>query len=165
LSIFVDSSAWFAASVTRDRNNARMKAILRQESSHTTTDDVLVETWFLNGRYHRDAGERFWDRLRTSNVRIETVAPVDLEAAWAIGVAFSDQPFSIVDRTSFAIMERLGITRVASLDDDFAVYRYGRGRQEAFEVLRSVEEKLERTASTLRMLRRFVPAPAAEVVV
>jgi len=80
--------------------------------------------------------EHFRERLRASEVHIEAVRPVDLEAAWAIGEAFPDQLFSIVDRTSFAVMERLGITRVASLDDDFAVYRYGRGRNKAFEVLR-----------------------------
>jgi uncharacterized protein len=33
-------------------------------------------------------------------------------------------------------MERLGLTRAASFDDDFAVYRYGRRREKAFEVLR-----------------------------
>ena len=32
-------------------------------------------------------------------------------------------------------MERLGITRVISFDSDFAVYRYGRTRTNAFEVL------------------------------
>lgn len=60
----------------------------------------------------------------------------DLETAWAIGQAFLDQSFSIVDRTSFAVMERLGLTRVASFDEDFAVYRYGRNRDRAFDVLR-----------------------------
>jgi predicted nucleic acid-binding protein len=33
-------------------------------------------------------------------------------------------------------MERLGVNRVASFDDDFAIYRYGRNRERAFEVLR-----------------------------
>ena len=33
-------------------------------------------------------------------------------------------------------MERLGLTRAASFDDDFAVYRYGRSRDKAFEVVR-----------------------------
>jgi hypothetical protein len=33
-------------------------------------------------------------------------------------------------------MERLGITRVASFDRDFAIYRYGPNRDRAFEVLR-----------------------------
>ena len=60
----------------------------------------------------------------------------DLEVAWAIGEAFPDQDFSIVDRTSFAVMQRLGVHRVASFDADFAVYRFGRGRNRAFEIVR-----------------------------
>src|SRR6266511_1608192 len=56
----------------------------------------------------------------------------DLEAAWAIGQAFPDQDFSIVDRTSFAVMERWGVHRVTTFDDDFAVYRFGHDRTRAF---------------------------------
>jgi len=41
-----------------------------------------------------------------------------------------------VDRTSFAVMERLGVHRAASFDDDFAVYRFGPRRSKAFEVVR-----------------------------
>jgi predicted nucleic acid-binding protein len=60
----------------------------------------------------------------------------DLRAAWAIGDVFPDQDFSVVDKTSFAVMERLGVTRAASFDSDFATYRYGRRRDRAFEILR-----------------------------
>jgi uncharacterized protein len=137
LSIFVDSSLWFAAVVVRDEGNARAKSILRETTDHVTTDHVVVETWLLlNSRYHRQAAERFWDRIRGGGVRVEFATAADFEAAWAIGEAFPDQGFSIVDRTSFAVMERLGISRVASFDNDFAVYRYGRDRDRAFEVLR-----------------------------
>jgi predicted nucleic acid-binding protein len=101
-----------------------------------TTDHVLVETWLLlSSRYHRQAAERFWERIRSDGVRVDMVIAADLEAAWAIGESFADQDFSIVDRTSFVVMERLGITRVASFDDDFAVYRYGRSRARAFEIV------------------------------
>lgn len=61
----------------------------------------------------------------------------DLEAAWAIGEAFPDPGFSILDRTSFAVMERLGTTRAASFDHHFAVYRYGARREKAFQVITS----------------------------
>lgn len=61
---------------------------------------------------------------------------VDLESAWAMGEAFADKDFSIVDRTSFAIMLRLGVHRAISLDDDFAIFRFGPRRDRAFEVLR-----------------------------
>jgi len=44
--------------------------------------------------------------------------------------------FSLVDRTSFALMRRLGIDRVASLDAHFAVFRFGPKRGRSFHVLR-----------------------------
>jgi len=64
------------------------------------------------------------------------VGSADLDVAWEIGQEFPDQDFSLVDRTSFAVMRRLGLTRVASFDDHFAIYRYGRARERALEVLR-----------------------------
>ena len=102
-----------------------------------TTDHVLVETWILlRHRIHRAAAERFWDGLRAGVATVESVADTDLEAAWAIGQTFADQDFSIVDRTSFAVMQRLGIHRVATFDDDFAIFRFGRDRARAFDVVR-----------------------------
>ncbi|KAB2849715.1 MAG: PIN domain-containing protein [Hyphomicrobiaceae bacterium] len=137
VTVFIDSSVWFATANIRDGHNARAKTILTQNSRRLTTDHVLVETWLLlNSRVHRRAAEGFWEGVRRGACAVEKVASADLEAAWAIGLAFPDQDFSIVDRTSFAVMERLGVARVASFDDDFAIYRYGLDRSRAFEVLR-----------------------------
>jgi predicted nucleic acid-binding protein len=52
------------------------------------------------------------------------------------GVTFPIRIFSLVDRTSFAVMVRAGIERAAAFDDDFAVFRYGPRRSRAFEVVR-----------------------------
>jgi predicted nucleic acid-binding protein len=41
----------------------------------------------------------------------------------------------VVDRTSFAVMQRLGIQRVAAFDADFAVFRFGPGRRRAFDIV------------------------------
>jgi predicted nucleic acid-binding protein len=60
----------------------------------------------------------------------------DLEVAWEIGSSWRDQDFSIVDRTSFAVMRRLGIDHVASLDEHFAVFRFGAKRRHSFHVVR-----------------------------
>ena len=60
----------------------------------------------------------------------------DLAVAWEIGNAWRDQNFSIVDRTSFAVMRRLGIDDVASLDEHFSVFRYGSRRHQSFNVIR-----------------------------
>jgi predicted nucleic acid-binding protein len=90
----------------------------------------------LRWHIHRDAAQKFWEGLRSGAARIEPVRLADLEAAWEIGQAFPDQDFSLVDRTSFAVMLRLGIERVATLDDHFAIFRHGPGRRRAFTVIR-----------------------------
>jgi predicted nucleic acid-binding protein len=137
LTIFVDTSIWFAAANIREQRNGRAQTILSGQPEMLTTDHVIVECWLLlNSRLHREAAEQFWRGMRSGIAQIEKVTLADLETGWAIGQAFSDQKFSLVDRTSFAVMERLGISRVASFDDDFAIYRYGRNRDRAFEVLR-----------------------------
>jgi predicted nucleic acid-binding protein len=134
---FVDTSVWFAAANVRDTQNGRAKRIVEEAGRAILTDHVLVETWLLLARkVHRTAAERFWLGIRRGLAELEKATTADLERAWAIGEAFPDQDFSIVDRTSFAVMERLGLTKVASFDDDFAVYRYGRSREKAFDVLR-----------------------------
>jgi predicted nucleic acid-binding protein len=135
VTVFVDSSAWFASVFARDRHNERAKAILASNEALATTDAVVIETWLLLARrFHHAAADRFWGRLRRSTVGIEPVLPTDYDAAWQI--AFPDQKFSIVDRTRFAVTERLRLNRVATFDEDFAIYRYGRNRERAFEVLR-----------------------------
>ena len=137
MSIFVDTSAWYAAADSGDRRNGLAKRLLGTEEPLVTSDHVLVETWRLLHHFvSAHAAEAFWDGLRTGVAAIEQTTDADLEAAWAIGERFPDQDFSLVDRTSFALMERLGLSRVISFDNDFAVFRYGRGRRLAFEVLR-----------------------------
>ena len=137
MTVFVDTSVWFAAANIRDGRNARAKQLLSEANSLLLTDHVLIESWrLLNSRLHRLAAENFWRGIRRGIATLEKVNLADLETAWAIGEAFADQDFSIVDRTSFAAMERLGITRVATFDNHFAVYRYGPNRDQAFELVR-----------------------------
>ena len=102
-----------------------------------TSDHVLVESWLLIAhRLGRGAAERFWGVIRAGAVSVETVIAADLDVAFAIGEDFPDQDFSIVNRTSFAVMQRLGVLRAASLDEHFAIFRFGRNRSRAFEIVR-----------------------------
>jgi predicted nucleic acid-binding protein len=137
VSLFVDTSMWFAAADSSDRSNARAKAILGAGEALVTTDHVLVESWTLiRHRINRRAAEKFWEGLRDGVAGIEVVGVADLETAWHTGITYRDQDFSLVDRTSFAVMRRLGIERAASLDDDFAIFRFGPNRRRAFTVIR-----------------------------
>ena len=137
MSLFVDTSIWYAAADSADRSNARSKAILKSGETLVTSDHVLVETWtLLHHKLERKAAEGFWEGLRSGIALIEAVTLADLEVAWDIGVSWHDQDFSLVDRTSFAVMRRLGIDRVASLDAHFAVFRFGPRRRQSFHVVR-----------------------------
>ncbi len=137
MALFVDTSVWYAAADTSDAGNSRAKDILKTDEALLTSDHVLVETWtLLRYRVHRRAADRFWESLRNGVAAVEAVGPGDLETAWQIGVDYSDQEFSIVDRTSFAVMRRLGIMRAASFDNDFAIFRFGPRRRQAFTVVR-----------------------------
>ena len=137
MSLFVDTSVWYAAADKSEAGNLRAKAVLSGGEPLVTTDHVLVETWTLiRHRLGRRAAERFWEGLRAGAAEVETVGIADLDAAWEIGKSYRDQDFSIVDRTSFAVMRRLGIERAASLDDDFAIFRFGPNRRQAFTVVR-----------------------------
>jgi predicted nucleic acid-binding protein len=128
---------FYAAADRGDRNNERAKQILSGGERLLTSDHVLVEMWFLIGhRLGRVAAERFWEALRAGAALVEPVVAADLEVAFAIGADFSDQDFSIVDRTSFAVMQRLGVLRAATLDEHFAIFRFGRQRSRAFEIVR-----------------------------
>jgi len=137
MSLFVDTSIWYAAADKSDSSNVRAKAVLSRGELLITTDHILVETWTLiRNRMGRQAAERFWEGLRSGVATVETVGAADLDFAWEIGGSYRDQDFSIVDRTSFSVMRRLGVERAASLDDDFAIFRYGPNRRLAFTVVR-----------------------------
>lgn len=137
MTLFVDTSVWYAAADVGDRSNRRAKELLSAGEPLLTTDHVLVETWLLlRHRLGLSAADRFWDGLRQGVATIEPVGAADLEAARAIRSSFPDQGFSIVDLTSFAVMRRLGLRRAAAFDRDFAIYRFGPRLDQALTVVR-----------------------------
>jgi predicted nucleic acid-binding protein len=137
VSLFVDTSAWYAAADAGDRSNTRAQEILSSGEPLVTSDHILVETWtLLRHRIHEGAARAFWEGLRGGVASIECVGEADLQVAWGLGEEFPDQDFSFVDRTSFAIMLRLGIHRAVSFDDDFAIFRFGPGRRRSFTLVR-----------------------------
>ncbi len=115
MTLFVDTSVLYGAADRSDRWNARAKEILAAGEPLVTSDHVLVETWLLaERRLGMDIAERLWEGVKRSGCALEPATAADLEVAWAIGEAFADQGFSIADRTSFAVMQRLGLTKVAT---------------------------------------------------
>lgn len=136
--IFVDTNMLVAAALKGEQLHDRARRALAavEREGPFTTDHVLVESWaILRRRTGYDGAERYLRGLRGTPLRIEPVLAADLERATAIGELWADQQFDFVDRTSFAVMERLGCSRAATFDRDFSVYRTGADRRAAFEVL------------------------------
>lgn len=138
MSVFIDTNVFVAAADAGEARHSRAADILSDLTTQDpfTSDHVVVEVWaIMNRRAGFDIAESFVTALRATPVVLEVVTLADVERALAIGETWSDQRFDLVDRTSMAMMERLGCSRVASFDRDFAVYRFGRDRRSAFEVL------------------------------
>ncbi len=133
---FVDTSIWYAAADDGDAHRAVAQSLLADHAGALVTSDlVLAELWNLvNARVDHRAANRLVAAVVAGIARIECATLADLEAAETSAAAFGDQAFSLTDRTSWAIMERLAIVDALALDADFRVYRYGPDRRQAFVV-------------------------------
>ncbi len=97
---------------------------------------MVVETWLLiRARLGRPAALRFWDAVGRGPVKVMGVGSADLGRGREIADEWPDQDFSLIDCTSFALMERTRITRAFAFDGHFRSYRFGERRRRAFEVL------------------------------
>lgn len=136
--LFVDTSAFVAAAVTSEGNHHRATAVLGDPDARLITSSVvLTEVWTVVRRaHHRHVAERVVAGIVKEGVEVEAVGRGDVLRAMDIGEEFPDQDFSLADRTSFAVMHRLGLYRVATFDHHFAIYRFGPGRRKAFEIAR-----------------------------
>ena len=78
---------------------------------------------------------RFWDGLSIDLFTIVDVTARDLGRAREIAQEWSDQAFSIVDCTSFALIERLDIRHAFAFDKHFRIVRVGARRQRALQIV------------------------------
>ena len=133
---YVDTSAWVSLADRAEASHERVATALRDRQGRlVTSDHVLQETWMvMRYRHNAHSAEALANSIRNGIAKIEVSGLADLEVAAAIGAAFADQDFSLSDRTSWAIMERLGIHHAISLDNDFRVYRFGLDRRRSFTV-------------------------------
>lgn len=137
-SIFVDTSAFYGLADRADRTHLVARQIAEQlrGGDLVTSNLVLAESWLLTrSRLGRPAALDLWATIRNGAAVIEPVDQRDLDRAWTIATDFADQDFSLVDCTSFALIERLGIRQAFSFDRDFLIFRYGPRRGAQLEVL------------------------------
>jgi len=136
LPAIVDSSAIIAAFDRRDPAHAAVTAALGAERSTIVIPAAtLPEIAFLLGRRHgAAAAAEAIHRLATGTWPVEPSDPADLLRAAELMRTYADAQLGFVDATVVALAERLGATRVHTLDRrDFSLVRPR--HVEAFEIL------------------------------
>ena len=124
--VFVDTSAWIAASNTGDMHHsaaaAEYRRLLAGRYRFVTTNLVIAEAYIIIRRSGGHAqAMRFMRSLRGSP-RLERVcSDAALEAlAEAILEKHADQDFSYTDAVSFAVMQPRGLQQAFTFDSAFA---------------------------------------------
>jgi predicted nucleic acid-binding protein len=124
---FVDTWAWVALADRGDRDAVRISQELRA-AGHVliTSSPVLYEAYtFLRRSGGLDAARRLREEILTlmagNGLTVERVRPEDEQLAWERFEMYDTDRLSFVDCTSFAIMERLGLTEAFTGDQHFAM--------------------------------------------
>lgn len=137
--IFVDTGAFYALADSGDRNHNAARSVFETRGTAgelVTSDYVFVESWCLmRARLGRSAALKFWDAMQSDVVRTYGINSQDLSNARGIAAAWPDQDFSLIDCTSFALMERLGLDEALAFDSHFRIYRFGARRERSFRVV------------------------------
>ena len=124
-SIFIDSSFWVALSDPKENNHSQsvriFKDIKQAKSQMVTTNFVFDETFTLiRKRLGISRTLEFRDTIAKygRQLQLERVSVSDEENSWKWFVRDIEK-LSYTDCTSFAVMNRLGIKKVATFDEDF----------------------------------------------
>jgi len=129
--VFVDTSAHYAIINKSDNNHKIAREFLefaeKNYFSFFTSNFIVAETHALILKkitLGYDVAINFLEEAKKSNKVPERITVEDEERAYQIIIKYKDKDFTYIDATSFAIMERLGITRVFTFDSHFSQYGF-----------------------------------------
>lgn len=126
LPVFVDTGPWIALVDRRDQWHGEAERVLRQLQASrqplVTSNLVLMESYTgLVNRVERGLIARFRETIHSSRqISIQRVDALTEELAWELFLRYDDKRVSMVDCSSFATMEQLGITQAFTFDRHFA---------------------------------------------
>jgi uncharacterized protein len=130
--LFVDTGGFYALQVPNDRWHSAAVSTLQEALASKrlliTSNQVVGETYTLLLKTHgHRAAWKFRDTLSLST-RLEIVWIDELveKEAWALLKKYSDQAFSFVDGTSFALMRQRRIKHAFAFDAHFAAAGFTR---------------------------------------
>jgi predicted nucleic acid-binding protein len=123
--LLVDTNIWIVAADRRSRRRADVAALLDTEEGLASPTPVIAETaWLILERLGTESHQRFLQLVTEERLR-----PIELtEGDWArcleLVTTYADLRLDLADASLVAIAERLGQTRIATLNHrDFRVVR------------------------------------------
>jgi predicted nucleic acid-binding protein len=120
----VDTSAFYAFLDADDHHHKDCVGLLtvlaRSRARLLTSNHVLFESYSLIlNRLGRHMAIRWLGKLK---LQVERTTAEDERRAVQIVLKYRDKDFSLVDASSFALMERLGLRRAIAFDPHFRQY-------------------------------------------
>jgi predicted nucleic acid-binding protein len=126
IAVLVETSVLYALTDRTDRAHRSVRLALRREREAVILPQaVLPETcYMLNTRLGADVELAFLEGLAASDWGLEPLTEMDFARVRSLLEAYRDADLGFVDAAVMAIAERLGITRIYTLDRrDFSVVR------------------------------------------
>jgi predicted nucleic acid-binding protein len=127
--VFVDSSAYLGLLDADDEHHERAVAIVSELAQgawrQLTTNILIIECHaLLLSSLGIAPAAQFLRDIEASRTTIVRVRASDEARAKQIIFQYTDKDFSFTDAISFAVMERLSITRAFTFDRHFAQYGF-----------------------------------------
>ncbi len=125
--LFVDTGAWYALADRDDGHHASAASFFREvvagRRGLVTTNLVVAESYLLiQRRIGGGTGRQWLARLRDSSLtQIVHTTAEDFAKACGLIEEYPDQPFSLTDAVSFAVMRRLRLAEAFAYDRRFRI--------------------------------------------
>jgi uncharacterized protein len=121
VAIFVDTGAWFAASVPNDPDHAAATSFMRSNFERLVTSDYIYNELLtlFRSRGHMDRAKDWVEQARLGRCEIVRITDRDVLHATEIFFNFADKQWSFTDCTSRVVIDWLGVKRAFAFDEHF----------------------------------------------
>jgi predicted nucleic acid-binding protein len=126
IAVLVDTSALYALTDRGDGAHRSVRTALKREREAVIVPQVVLPEvcYLLNTRGGPPAEKAFLEGLAASDWGLEPLTEADFHRAIALLDAYRDANIGFVDAALVAVAERLGVTRIYTLDRrDFSIIR------------------------------------------
>lgn len=120
--LFVDTSGWYAFLVAREKTHKVVQSLLLDQEVELITSNAIFSelVTLLVSRGYESVALSFGDKLRSGDICvIHRLSEPDEELSWKILKQRRGRGLSYTDATTIALMKRLALTQLVTLDHDF----------------------------------------------